>query len=160
MPSLGDDGVLMILVEFLSVGDIFRLRRALGRQFCMMDWSMDVRALISRRLCLSLKRRLRSVRDLGSSVARTRRCVECGMPTGCVPRVCSQCANDVNSPVALCTRRQIHDWCIATRQPYATIVFRLRRHVRVVRRGCNGRLYYWRSDVMSLLNSTISVDSY
>ena len=130
-----------LLVDHLSIGDVFRLRRAVGREFVLSPYAL---ATLAARMSLSTHRTY-TLEALSTKMFHTRRCVECGTPTGCVPRACYACISIEWSPVAMLTRAQIRDLCRARRRPYLTVL-----HACVpVRRDRVGRFFYWKRDVES-----------
>jgi hypothetical protein len=143
------------LVQWLTIGDVFRLRRALGKDM-RNAWTIDVRAMLTRRVGLRVNagRRIPSIAELGTLVQLTRRCVECGVRTRCKLRVCLACIADPLTPVALITRQSLRDWC----KTHGIRDCLVRSHLsigtfRVVKKDRVGRHYYWRRDALAIAAS-------
>lgn len=128
--------VLLPLIDHLSIGDIFRLRRALGHAAV---WTVDVERVLSQRMGLQ---RCYTMAQLSERMYNGR-CVECGVPCRSVPRVCGECMRDVRCPVAMVTRAYIYDRYRGHK------IRKLReriREMRVVKRGRMGTYWYWKAD--------------
>lgn len=138
--------VLELLAPLLTLGDVCRLRRALGAAW-RDDATWPVAVVHVQRLRVGLVRPT-TLGALAAAVAAGRRCAECGAPTRARPRVCQRCAADPRSPVALWTRRQIVAH-FSDRAPSAVrrrIVERLCR----VKVNATGAFCYWRRDALGL----------
>ena len=95
--------VLELLAPLLTLGDVCRLRRALGAAW-RDDATWPVAVVHVQRLRVGLVRPT-TLGALAAAVAASRRCAECARRRR-RPRVCQRCAADPQ-PVALWTRRQI-----------------------------------------------------
>lgn len=133
--------VLAVLADHLSVADLFRLHRAVGRD---PPWLPETAALVAARM--GLKRRHYTMQQLQSRMHRGRRCAECGVPTQRLVRACDACM--LEGPLAMWTRADVRDH--HRQHPMRHLRRRVREELRVVKRGPGGRHYFWKSDVMAL----------
>ena len=143
--SLGHPEVLGVLAEYLSLGAIFRLDRALGRT---PAWPPDVPALVATRMSLAQPRRHKDMDPLRRRMSEhARRCAECGAPTRRVIRVCDRCRDDEDGWRTIWTRVDIVKYARRCND-----MRNLRRRIAalpVIGLG-PGRCYlYWKRDVLS-----------
>jgi hypothetical protein len=138
--------VLAAVADWLSVGDLYRLRRALGRA---PAWpAHEVGALVAGRIRLQARRGAAcTLEALAERVRGTHRCVECGAPSRRIVRVCEACACDPRSFRAMCTRAEARALARARGAPRG--FERKLCALPVARR--TWRLYHWRRDVEELL---------
>lgn len=129
--------VVGLLADHLSVGDLVRLKRALGPN---TEYPRDVEALLTSRIGL---KRHQSIEQISARIRTGSRCVECGILTRRRPRVCDVCAKDPSTPVCMDTRRTVLER-YKGRKGIRRIVT---SELRIVKRGRTGCLYYWRSEV-------------
>jgi hypothetical protein len=148
MTLLTEPAIICPLLPFLSVGDIYRLHRAIGKgNFLPPDTIHEVAARMSLKMrqCYtlnSLSRRMESGR-----------CVECGVRCRSKPSVCGTCSAFPNSFIAMVTRADIR-LMIGQKGPWR------RRHPRlvqlwshgIVKRGRLGAYYYWRKEVEDIIS--------
>lgn len=140
---LDDAAVLVCVTEHLSVGDVFRLRAAFGARGAR-DWPEEVRLLVAQRLGL---RRACKWSVLSRRMAT--RCVECGVRTGCRPRVCAACARDGVHPHRMLSRADVRvAWKGKRRLEYL-----LQYALVPAKRARTGAFVYWESDVARVLGS-------
>lgn len=149
--------VLEPLAPWLSVGDIFRLHRALGRE---PAWPCNMSFLVLQKMNLKTggprarKAKLVTMAMLSTYMAQesTRRCVECGCTTRARPRVCFKCTQDQQNIFAMSTRREIvHRNRFEREVPLPNLLRRIRTDLPIVKRGHVGAFYYWTRDVDRLL---------
>lgn len=147
---LHDGVILCCLVDHLTIGDLFRLRRAIGRQgFSQCDNAM--RYTFNRRIGWShtfSKRNDASVASIVDAMNRpsSRRCRECGVQTHRRVRVCETCASCVGGYFSLVSRRTVASWTIdgwsvrmgAVRRILSTLVPATQRST--------GEYLYWEHD--------------
>ena len=138
-----DPGVLIPLSEYLTVGDL----RRLGRALCLRneDWPFEVVVVVAQRMLLK-RVRAYDMRSLGVRMRQGGRCVECGVKSRRTPPVCGDCARDPTSPVAMSTRRDIVERAMLEQGGIRGLLRRIQT-LRVAKRDAVGRLYYWRRDV-------------
>ena len=138
---VGDHVVLTCLVDHLSLGDIFRLRRALGRD---MDGCEAVVAAVVMRLRLS-PRRSTTLSALSARMAASRRCRECGVGCRRRCRVCEACSAAAGY-FQMVDRQQIlrvhRRWRLA-----ASVRELWARALVPVARSRTGKYLYWRIHV-------------
>jgi hypothetical protein len=115
------DDVADLLADHLSIADLFRLARAVGREI-----SPDVAALLSRRMGF---KRTHTAPQISIRM-RKGRCVECGQRCFRRPALCGPCGKRY-----LVTRTEV--------------LSALRRLI-PAKRGQSGAFYYWRSEVVAL----------
>lgn len=137
-----------MLVDHLTLGDLFRLRRALAGAEA---WSGEVpKMLVRSRMQLS---RLKKPMETMSTVSErmrlpSRRCMECGASTNCIPRVCHACAEDPHSYRSLCHRRDVRAAYMKVPLPRPKGLLRmLQSNLRIVKVGPAGSHLFWRADV-------------
>jgi hypothetical protein len=141
---LTDPAILLPLVDFLSVGDMFRLRRAVG------EVTPEVADVVARRMDLALPCR-HSLAALSRRLAAGR-CVECGRRCRAQPAVCGCCRVDPTSPFAMMTRMQVRRYISRSRPSPRRHAHLFRLWVYgVVKVGREGAFYYWRRDVEAAL---------
>lgn len=144
-----DATVLQCLAEHLSVGDLFRLRRALGKEHA--SFPPDVPLLVAARM--GLRPRADFTMDaLSTRMRDTHRCVECGARTRRVVRVCEPCASNPACPVAMVTRQYLMHKRPA-RLSVRTLLLRVRAELQVVFVASSGALHYWKRDADALLRA-------
>jgi hypothetical protein len=140
--------VLAAVADWLSVGDLYRLRRALGQA---PTWpAHEIGALVASRLRLRARRGAAcTLEALAERVRTTHRCVECGVPSRRLVRVCEACARDPRSFRAMCTRAEARALARAHDGRAPRGFERKLCALPVARR--TWRLYHWRRDVEALL---------
>ena len=143
---LSDPAVLTTVVDHLTVGDLFRLSRAIGPT-ALTSWPPEVAPVVATRMRLLVKHGW-TMEQLGTRMATTRRCVECGIPTRRNPRVCIDCEGDPRCPVAMSTRADVlHRY---HRHPIRGLRRAALQELQPIKRSRHGRIYYWRRDVDDL----------
>ena len=139
--------VLECLSDHLTLGELCRLRRALGtRRF---DGSPNLGHLALRRLHL-----VRPSPDFSSvsriMISSRHRCRECGRATQRQIRVCNTCAGEKNGYFQLVSRREIRArW----RNVRTGFVRRTYEQVRPATRRSTGELLYWRANMDAIMTS-------
>lgn len=98
--------VVELLVDHLTLGEVFRVTMA--SRSLREHLSAEVPTMLLKHR-LALKRHPKPTMASVSERMRVsrRRCVECGQPTGCVPRVCSECSSDPDGYRAMVQRRDV-----------------------------------------------------
>ena len=97
------DLVYPLLAAHLTVGETFRLRRALG----LTNEHEDIpTASLLAHTKLGLKRNA-TVRGVSDKMQTTSRCIECGRTTQSAKQVCYGCLTDEGGFRSVMTRRQI-----------------------------------------------------
>ena len=150
--SLNEDAILTCLVDHLSVGTIFRLRRALGRAPAWDE--RQLAKLVAEERMGMRPASLCTMRTVARVMHRTIRCRECGASTRCKPSVCAECTADQTSFVGMCTRADVYNQ-YRGRRGLKRIVGSLPLAKRVVF-GYRIKYYYWRRDVTRILGHTTS----
>ena len=150
--AMDDPTVLLCLADHLSVGDLFRLRRALGRAGREDTlWPAEVALLVAARMgLLCPSPAAPAMHLLGARMRTTHRCVECGARTRRVVRVCVPCASDPACPVAMVTRQYLMRQK-PTRLSVRALLLRVRTELRVTFVASSGALHYWKRDADALL---------
>lgn len=139
MAALAD--VLVPLSEHLSMRDLFGLFHALGRD-AARTWPPEVTVLMCRRMGLSLRW---TVGQLGARMAR--RCMECGVPTQRVPRVCAVCEAEPSSFFCMCDRSYARRLNARRAAPIRNFEHVMATTFRIIKRREFGRHYYWKREV-------------
>ena len=139
-----DHVVLELILPHLSIGDVFRLRHALGKT---LEWDEQsiTRLLVQRdELGYSLRtiRSIQTMEALGRRMRSHGRCTECGTKCHRHTRVCKPCACDPSCFFALLTRRDIRE-CAGSHKRYVMIL----SLVRPAHRGRNYAYLYWKRQV-------------
>lgn len=145
--------LLEALAEHLSIGDLFRLDRALGRT---PAWTPTTVALVASRMGLKVERHLRKTKATLSPLRRRmaaykHRCVECAAHTRCARRVCAVCAINPTAPVAMCTRTLLREINLLLGCPVPNLLLRIRERLTPIKRGRSGQLFYWWHEARILL---------
>lgn len=149
---LAERGVLECLVEHLSIGTLFRLRRALGRVGVVVLEDMIAVCQTKLRYTDAYLSRVAPPADdagggrmsaLGVHLCHTRtRCRECGTITRRAIRVCEECASTPGSYFELVSRRDIaHAFALQWQ------VRSLCKRIPVATRRCSGQYLYWMAHV-------------
>lgn len=147
--DLTEPGVVGPLMAHLSVADGARLLRATCTRPAQQP---DVVGTLARRC--GIKRKVHTLRALGTLMATGHRCIECGIKTERKPSVCAPCAADQGTRVAMMTRKQI--WA-KYRELRPGKLRGIVRSMRCVKRDSCGRFFYWSADVRAALGSGTSV---
>lgn len=149
--TLGLPGILCPLLEFLTVGEMFRLSRALGKVDSLPS---DVVYVVARHMGLQM----RSTFTMATLSRRMQagRCVECGMRCACRPVVCATCRMSDTSFRSMVTRADIRRMLAqrGVRRRSEPLV-KLWTHG-IVKRGRLGTYYYWRKDVEVVLDPKLA----
>jgi hypothetical protein len=144
---INQPGILGPLLDHLSLTDVFRVHRALGRHAA---WPDETPRMLSH-TSLGLKTPIHTMDDLRRRMAHSHtRCVGCGVRTRREPRVCAACASDRRSPWAMCTRRELRD-AVRTSGGARNMERRIRALPVVKRTGGTHALVYWWRDARAAL---------
>lgn len=148
--------VLQCVVEHLNIGDIFRLRRALGRApaWSEEDTAGCIASKMGRKRHARTNRSNLTLAATATSLSSTRtRCVECGGYTRSRLHVCIACTEDEDGYFAMITRIQARALFIETTGHVMGYKYFFERLLRlpVARRGGMGRCYYWRRVVEKMV---------
>ena len=139
--------VLEPLLPHLSVGDVFRLHRALGRD---PAWADGTARYLAMRMGYTRRAADVSMADLAMrmTVVKTR-CTECGERIRRKFRVCQACADDDGGFRHMCTRAQLravaHKW---RRRGFKRL---LEQTLKPVRRSHCGEFFYYVREAQALL---------
>lgn len=148
MASLHD--VLDLLVEHVTLADLFRLRRALSGDVALSSpWTESTWIVVTERM--GLKRRVRSVAQVARRMSTGRRCLECGRPTACRPAFCTDCTSDPRSPVFMCDRHFVRELNRGIEAPLRHLELAMRTHLVPVKVAPPGKFMYWHAHVLELL---------
>ena len=138
-----------LLVDHLTLGDVFRLRLAMGRTH---SFSSTVAHAIYQRLGLT-RRKGASLEKLSLKMGRTSsRCMECGVITGCHPLVCAACSSDPDG-----YRSMVHasDVLRAYRmrfpRPRPKGMMRRISNLRIVKVAKTGSRVHWRCEAQQIV---------
>ena len=137
--------VLELVIPHLSIGDVFRLRRALGRSPAWHEETV-VKLLLQCHpsfvgsLSQTALHGTHSLSDVSRSMSASSRCSECGITSRRRIQVCKPCALDPRSFVSLMTRANIRDLAPLRYRKVLEVV------IPATRVG-NGALLYWKRDV-------------
>ena len=134
--------ILTCLVGHLTVGEVFRLRRALGAEALIT--CEETVAVLETRLGLT-HRRNRTFDHVGRRMARLA-CRECGVPCRRIVRVCRACATEPGGYREMLSRRDV---LLAGGVSRADL-----KRLRVVARTSVGAHLYWRHDVQQVHRSS------
>jgi hypothetical protein len=135
------------LLEFLSVGDIFRLHRALGKHNYMSADKVILSEVVHR---MSLKPRPSHTFTSLSHRMLSRRCFECGVRCRLTPAVCGMCSASSKCFRAMVTRADIRLMIGRAPGKRDTLLYRVWKDC-IVKRGRNKAFYYWRRQVLVCL---------
>ena len=141
--------VLELVIPYLSIGDVFRLRRALGR-FTTWHEETVVKLLLQcnpsfvASLSQTALQGTYFLSDVSRSMSASFRCSECGITSRRRIQVCKPCALDPRSFVSLMTRANIQDLAPLQYRKILEVV------IPATRVG-NGALLYWKRDVERVL---------
>lgn len=139
--------VLESLSDYLTLGELGRLRRALGTD--RFDACPHLGHLAMRRI--RLIRPAPNFQSLSRVMTSSKhRCRECGCATHRQIRVCNSCANEKNGYFQLVSRREI---LARWRNVRAGLVRRIYENVRPATRRSTGELLYWRGTMDTLMTS-------
>jgi len=138
-----------LLIDFLSVGDVFRLARALcmGREYN----DAEVAACISRRMEYKKLTALTLV-QLSERMWNRGRCWECGIKTSRLVRICEVCGVGDCLYAALRDRDYIYDCNEARRIPFKNLRNVIRTRLKRAARRSTGKHLFWKRDVDSLFH--------
>ena len=139
--------ILECVSDFLTLGELCRLRRALGMQ--RFDACPNLGHLALRRMNL-----VRIPADF-SSVCRVmtsskHRCRECGRTTRRMIRVCEACARQKNGFFQLISRREMF---VRWRNVRGELVRRVYKSMTPTTRRSTGEFLYWRANVDAIMTS-------
>lgn len=140
--------ILELVVLHLSIGDVFRLRRALGAAPAWEDAAI-ARLLVERDALGYSRQTIASTDTLEALCRRMQghtRCTECGTPCKRRIRVCKACACDPSCFFALLTRKDILDYA-GSRNRCTNVLAR----VKPAHRAGNNALLYWKRHVDEVL---------
>lgn len=132
--------ILTCLVDHLTVGEVFRLRRALGAE-ALITCEGTV-AVLETRLGLT-HRKNRTFDQVGRRMARLA-CRECGVACRRIVRVCRACASEPGGFREMVSRKDVRPFV-----SYADL-----RRLRVVARTSVGAHLYWWHDVQQVHRSS------
>lgn len=143
--------VLPCLVDYLTVGELYRLRRTLGHK--VEEYDGLCAPVVARRMGLTTRLGKYTLEELGHRMASTQRCVECGTKCTRTVKVCDDCGQCTLGFRALCTRKDLkkrnganRPWRMAENK----LLDRIRAELKVVKRDRNGQFYYWARDADAL----------
>lgn len=136
--------VLAALAEHLTLGELFRLDRALGRA---PAWPMpETAALVAART----GRRFAGGGTTGLRLTLPRRrCIECGASCARTLCVCPACRRDPANFRSLVSRADL--LALHRERPIKNLRRRVQRELRVVARGTGHRHLYWRHEALRTL---------
>lgn len=146
---LDDPIILTCLAEYITVGTLFRLRRALGRN--RLSGCLGVKHMCCKRIGFS--RPFDRMSDLCYHMNHKthRRCRECCLVTSRSIRVCTNCTSITGGYYELVSRRDINS--IWTNVPPVRVRHVYKHMIAVVCRRRSGEFLYWRYDVSIALGS-------
>ena len=147
-----DAEVTSCLLDHLTLGDLFRLRRALGREGASLVQQLPEFVHVARARMSLTKRTLKTPVDVLArlSTPALPHCRECGR-NRCFRRfrVCLACGTDPNGYRSLMTRDQVLH--IASLRPWRIAKRRLFMQLTPAAVSTNGAHLFWRSDVHRVL---------
>lgn len=149
---LGAPGIILPLLEFLTLGEIFRLHRALAHANALPKDTIHV---VAQRMQLKIVRPSFTLNTLSRRMYAGR-CVECGVRCACRPVVCAGCTRSETSFRSMVTRAEIRSMRrergLPRRRSIALVQLCINGHVK---RGRLGAFYYWRKDVERILECEV-----
>lgn len=147
-----DAEVTSCLLDHLTLGDLFRLQRALGREGASLVQDLPEFVHVARKRMSLTKRTLKTPTDVVArlSTPALPHCRECGC-NRCFrrSRVCLACGSDLNGYCSLLTRQQVLD--IASTRPWRIAKRRLFMRLTPTAVSTNGAHLFWHSDVRRVL---------
>jgi hypothetical protein len=144
--------IALLLLDHLNMGDVFRLRRALGRQGNVVVFE-ETAALHIMTQRMRLKRPLQSLREVSAKMIH--RCVECGIPCRMAPYVCIRCRRDLRGLKAMVSREYIRQECV-NQNIRGKRFFVVLHSLTVVKRTAQGAFLYWKRDADEIIRLTRS----
>lgn len=141
------ESIFEVLADYLTLGELFRLRRAIGTR--AFDEVPHVADLAVRRL--GLVRMAPTLRNVALCMATSRhRCRECGARTQRAVRVCHACAEQKNGYFELISRRGM---ALRWHGVRAGAIRRAYAHLSPASVRATGEFLYWRAVVDAVMAS-------
>lgn len=145
--DLAEPQVIVPLSQYLTMGCLFRLRRALPKGSLDEDTLLQ---LLKTKISNKSFQRMHTASEWSAKLSIiANRCRECGQITQCNLRVCRHCSRDVGGYYAMVTRRNVHDRYSHT-HPSQTQRLRMMSALKVAKYSQVGAYLYWERDMIQV----------
>lgn len=143
---------VLLISPHLTVGEIFRLRRALGKEWQQKAlWQID--ALLSERLGY---KRVRTMDSIFTIIAQTARCSECGLRCRMQPSVCESCRSQEQGYFAMVNKQYVSNRYKTVKHLSHRGLRTALQKVKVVRKGRLGQHMLWRHEVDAVFQAFLN----